>query len=34
MGYEPYRGIVGHIDKRSPMELLGGGEGFRSIWDR
>ncbi len=34
MGYQPYRDLIGHIDKRSPMELLGGGEGFRSIWDR
>ena len=34
MGYVPYRDLIGHIDKRSPMELLGGGEGFRSIWDR
>ena len=35
MGYEPYRGLIGHIDKQSPAQLLNGEAGdFRSIWDR
>jgi len=34
VGYGTYHGLIGHIDKRSPAELLGGGQGFRSVWDR
>jgi ectoine hydroxylase-related dioxygenase (phytanoyl-CoA dioxygenase family) len=34
MGYEPYRGLIGHIDKKSPAQILNGKGGFRSIWDR
>lgn len=34
VGYGVYKGLIGHIDKRSPAELLGDGEDFRSIWDR
>jgi ectoine hydroxylase-related dioxygenase (phytanoyl-CoA dioxygenase family) len=32
VGYSVYNGLIGHIDKRSPMELLGGG-GKRMVWD-
>jgi ectoine hydroxylase-related dioxygenase (phytanoyl-CoA dioxygenase family) len=34
MGYGVYRGLIGHIDKTSPDQLLTGEGGFRSIWDR
>jgi ectoine hydroxylase-related dioxygenase (phytanoyl-CoA dioxygenase family) len=34
MGYGVYRGLIGHIDKQSPDQLLTGQGGFRSIWDR
>jgi len=33
MGYGVYRGLIGHIDKHSPDQLLTGGGQFRSIWD-
>jgi ectoine hydroxylase-related dioxygenase (phytanoyl-CoA dioxygenase family) len=33
MGYGVYRGLIGHIDKHSPAQLLNGGGDFRSIWD-
>ena len=33
MGYGVYRGLIGHIDKKSPAQLLNGGGEFRSIWD-
>jgi ectoine hydroxylase-related dioxygenase (phytanoyl-CoA dioxygenase family) len=33
MGYGVYRGLIGHIDKRSPAQLLNGGGEFTSIWD-
>jgi len=34
MGYGVYRGLIGHIDKQSPAQMLNGGGDFRSIWDR
>ena len=34
VGYGVYQGLIGHIEKRSPAELLGDGEDFRSVWDR
>jgi ectoine hydroxylase-related dioxygenase (phytanoyl-CoA dioxygenase family) len=34
VGYGVYRGLIGHIDKKSPAQLLGGDDGFRSVWDR
>jgi ectoine hydroxylase-related dioxygenase (phytanoyl-CoA dioxygenase family) len=34
MGYGVYRGLIGHIDKRSPAQLLNGGGAFTSIWDQ
>ena len=33
MGYGVYRGLIGHIDKHSPAQLLNGGGEFRSIWE-
>jgi len=35
VGYGVYNGLIGHIDKRSPMDLLasGDGDGFSMIWD-
>jgi ectoine hydroxylase-related dioxygenase (phytanoyl-CoA dioxygenase family) len=33
VGYGVYRGLIGHIDKKSPAQLLTGGGAFRSIWD-
>ena len=33
LGWGVYRGLIGHIDKDSPINrLIGGGE-FKSIWD-
>jgi len=34
MGYGVYRGLIGHIDKQSPAQLLNGAGEFTSIWDR
>jgi ectoine hydroxylase-related dioxygenase (phytanoyl-CoA dioxygenase family) len=34
VGYGVYQGLIGHIDKQSPAQLLTGEGGFRSIWDR
>lgn len=33
MGYGVYRGLIGHIDKKSPAQMLNGGGDFTSIWD-
>jgi ectoine hydroxylase-related dioxygenase (phytanoyl-CoA dioxygenase family) len=35
VGYGVYNGLIGHIDKRSPMDLLadGGSDAFSMIWD-
>jgi ectoine hydroxylase-related dioxygenase (phytanoyl-CoA dioxygenase family) len=33
MGWGVYRGLIGHIDKDSPINRLTGAAGFRSIWD-
>jgi ectoine hydroxylase-related dioxygenase (phytanoyl-CoA dioxygenase family) len=33
IGYGVYQGLIGHIDKKSPAQLLNGGGDFRSIWD-
>jgi ectoine hydroxylase-related dioxygenase (phytanoyl-CoA dioxygenase family) len=33
VGYGVYRGLIGHIEKKSPAQLLNGGGEFRSIWD-
>ena len=34
VGYGVYQGLIGHIDKKSPAQLLNGGGAFQSIWDR
>jgi len=34
VGYGIYRGLIGHIDKRSPASLLGSTGGSGMIWDR
>lgn len=34
MGYGVYQGLIGHIDKQSPAQILNGGGQFTSIWDR
>ncbi len=33
IGYGVYSGLIGHIDKHSPIELLGDAEGSRMVWD-
>lgn len=33
VGLGVYRGLIGHIDKKSPAQLLNRGGDFRSIWD-
>ena len=32
--YSVYRGLIGHIDKKAPFQLLERGADFRSIWDQ
>ena len=34
VGYGVYQGLIGHIDKKSPAQLLTGGGEFESIWNR
>ena len=34
MGYSVYRGLIGHIDKRDPIALLGNGDAHTMLWDR
>ncbi|MDZ4865887.1 MAG: phytanoyl-CoA dioxygenase family protein [Alphaproteobacteria bacterium] len=34
VGYGVYRGLIGHIDKKSPAQMLGSPDGFRSIWEQ
>ncbi len=33
VGYGVYRGLIGHIDKKAPVQMLGAGQTFQSIWD-
>lgn len=33
-GYGIYNGLVGHIDKTDPVELLGSGESDKVVWDK
>jgi len=33
VGYGVYQGLIGHVDKKSPAQLLNGGGAFKSIWD-
>ena len=35
VGYGVYNGLIGHIDKRSPEQLLAEvGDGHAMVWDR
>ena len=34
VGYGVYRGLIGHIDKKSPAQVLGAAYGFESIWEK
>jgi len=34
VGYGVYQGLIGHIDKKSPAQILNGGGEFESIWNR
>jgi ectoine hydroxylase-related dioxygenase (phytanoyl-CoA dioxygenase family) len=34
IGYGVYRGLIGHIEKKSPAQILNGGGAFESIWTR
>jgi ectoine hydroxylase-related dioxygenase (phytanoyl-CoA dioxygenase family) len=34
VGYGVYRGLIGHIDKHDPIELLGDEGDLRILWDR
>lgn len=34
MGYGVYQGLIGHIDKKAPAQILNGGGDFKSIWDQ
>jgi ectoine hydroxylase-related dioxygenase (phytanoyl-CoA dioxygenase family) len=34
VGYGVYRGLIGHIDKKSPAQVLGSPDGFESIWEK
>ena len=34
VGWGVYKGLIGHIDKKSPAQLLDGAGDFTSIWDR
>ena len=34
VGYGVYRGLIGHIDKKSPAQVLGAPDGFESIWEK
>ncbi len=33
VGYGVYQGLIGHIDKKSPAQILGSADAFTSIWD-
>ncbi len=33
VGYAVYRGLIGHIDKRSPVELLGESGELETVWE-
>jgi len=34
VGYGIYRGLIGHIDKRDPIELLGSHPSARIVWEK
>ena len=33
VGYGVYRGLIGHIDKRNPVELLGESGELQTVWE-
>ncbi len=33
VGYGVYHGLIGHIDKRSPLEMLAPSTEHRMVWD-
>ena len=33
VGYGVYRGLIGHIDKHDPVELLGDARALETIWE-
>jgi ectoine hydroxylase-related dioxygenase (phytanoyl-CoA dioxygenase family) len=33
VGYGVYQGLIGHIDKQSPLGLLGGSEALETVWE-
>jgi ectoine hydroxylase-related dioxygenase (phytanoyl-CoA dioxygenase family) len=33
IGYGVYQGLIGHIDKKSPAQILNGTDNFKSIWE-
>jgi hypothetical protein len=33
VGYGVYRGLLGHIDKRNPVELLGESGALETVWE-
>jgi ectoine hydroxylase-related dioxygenase (phytanoyl-CoA dioxygenase family) len=33
VGYGVYRALIGHIDKRDPIALLGKGGELRTVWE-
>ena len=34
VGYSVYRGLIGHIDKHDPVEMLTGADGSGMVWDQ
>jgi ectoine hydroxylase-related dioxygenase (phytanoyl-CoA dioxygenase family) len=34
VGYGVYRGLIGHVEKQSPAQILGSDDGFASIWEQ
>jgi ectoine hydroxylase-related dioxygenase (phytanoyl-CoA dioxygenase family) len=34
VGYGVYQGLIGHIEKQSPAQILGTEDGFASIWEQ
>jgi ectoine hydroxylase-related dioxygenase (phytanoyl-CoA dioxygenase family) len=33
VGYGVYNGLIGHIDRKNPVQLLGDGAGHRMVWE-
>jgi ectoine hydroxylase-related dioxygenase (phytanoyl-CoA dioxygenase family) len=34
VGYGVYRGLIGHIDKKSASQILGMKDGFQTVWEK